>query len=236
MKQLINNKNKYVKNILLLLCAAILISACAYSPYDDNYYRSQNSPTHVGSISDHPELIDCEDASDQLLYRIYTGKGYDPIGHAAFTHDKSFMKDNLSELYEKAVEVKADIVTYTVRKVDTLHKKESHKVDLYEYRAIFWQKSEYTPRLGGECRSLTDEEATKYGVNGILVTAILPNGAGFKGDVRVGDIITYVNGQQMASLQIFRDAITKYSGKTVTVTVLRNGQNVDTVVKLDPVM
>ena len=40
----------------------------------------------------------------------------------------------------------------------------------------------------------------------------------------------------MASLQIFRDAITKYSGKTVTVTVLRNGQSVDTVVKLDPVM
>ena len=225
-----------MKNIFLLLCAAVFVSACSYNPYNDNYYRSQNSPTHVGKTADHPELIDCEEASDELLYRIYTGKGYDPIGHAAFTHDKSFMKDNLSELYEKAVEVKADIVTYTVKKIDTLHKGKKHSVDLYEYRAIFWQKSEYTPRLGGECRSLTDEEATKYGVNGILVTAILPNGAGFKGDVRVGDIITYVNGQQMASLQIFRDAITKYSGKTVTVTVLRNGQSVDTVVKLDPVM
>ena len=225
-----------MKKYFLLICAAIFVSACSYSPYNDNYYRSQNSPTHVGKTADRPELIDCGEESDELLYRIYTGKGYDPIGRAAFTHDKSFMKDNLSELYEKAVEVKADIVTYTVKKVSTLHEKESHKVDIYEYRAIFWQKGVYTPRLGGECRSLTDEEATKYGVNGILVTAILPNGAGFKGDVRVGDIITYVNGQQMASLQIFRDAITKYSGKTVTVTVLRNGQSVDTVVKLDPVM
>ena len=99
-----------MKKYFLLICAAIFVSACSYSPYNDNYYRSQNSPTHVGKTVDRPELIDCEEASDQLLYRIYTGKGYDPIGHAAFIYDKSFMKDNLSELYEKAVEVKADLV------------------------------------------------------------------------------------------------------------------------------
>ena len=104
---------------------------------------------------------------------------------------------------------------------------------MLEYRAIFWQKGTYSPQLGGEVRTLTEGEAAEFGVSGILVTAIRRGAAGFKGDVRVGDIILEVNDLPVANLELFRNLITKYRGQTVKVKLFRNGELVTLNVSLE---
>lgn len=221
------------KTITSLLLAGLLLGGCSGNIFTDNYYRSQVSPTAVGQTVEVPVLENCGEMQADVLYRVYTGKGYDPIGYSVFVYDRSVQRDCEELLMEQARNVYADLVTYTIRHVETMHDKEPHATPMYEYRAVYWQKSTYSPHLGGECRMLTDGEMSEFGIDGILVTAIRRERPGFKGDVRVGDIITAVDGRPMPTLKIFRETVEQSIGKRVRLDIYRAGQTLQTYVELE---
>lgn len=59
----------------------------------------------------------------------------------------------------------------------------------------------------------------------VIVHAINPSSPAAATDLKTGDVITSVNGIQIATIQDFLNIVNKNKGKSVSITVMREGQN-----------
>jgi serine protease Do len=90
--------------------------------------------------------------------------------------------------------------------------------------------------LGVQIQPVTKEIADSLGIKdtqGALVADATPNGPAVGAGIKSGDIITAVDGQQMKDPKALSEAIARIEpGKTVTITLERDGKSQDVQVKL----
>jgi len=76
--------------------------------------------------------------------------------------------------------------------------------------------------------------ASNYTEDGLLVGKILEDGAASKAGVLTGDIIVKMDGEKISSKRIFREMLKeKAAGDKVVLSILRDGEEQDIIVKLD---
>ena len=85
--------------------------------------------------------------------------------------------------------------------------------------------------LGIEIRGLRDDKEYRDMVkgveDGVVVRGIVRDGPGAKSDLKLGDVITTVDGHKVATAQELRQEIrSREIGSSVTLNVVRNGENV----------
>lgn len=81
--------------------------------------------------------------------------------------------------------------------------------------------------LGVELRSLTGDLREHFGVpedSGVLIAAVSEDGPADRGGVRVGDVVTEIDGRVVDSFGDVRAAVRHSAGDTVTVEVYRDGK------------
>ena len=83
--------------------------------------------------------------------------------------------------------------------------------------------------LGLDLKDLTPDLAEEFkvpGQNGVLVNDVAPNTPAIKAGVQSGDVITAVNGKEMADANTLRLAISESSpGSTASLKIIRDGSN-----------
>lgn len=92
--------------------------------------------------------------------------------------------------------------------------------------------------LGARGQAVTSDIANSLGLDrprGVLLSGIHPGASAEKAGLRVGDIVTHVDGREIADPQslIFRIA-TRRIGETAELTVIRDGAEVSLVLPLEP--
>lgn len=90
--------------------------------------------------------------------------------------------------------------------------------------------------LGLEIRALSEDteyrELVKGVQDGVVVRGIVQDGPASKSDLKLGDVITAVDGKSVATAQQLREAVrTKRIGSTVVLNVVRGGKKIDVNVK-----
>jgi serine protease Do len=101
------------------------------------------------------------------------------------------------------------------------------------------QEGKYTRSwLGISIVSVSEEsdyqDVIKGVFEGVIVTAIHPDGPAAKSDLKPADVITAVDGKKVATAQQLKDEIRgKESGQTVTLDVVRNGNPIKIKIKTE---
>jgi len=108
-----------------------------------------------------------------------------------------------------------------------------YNINRYDYLASFWIKNKQ-PVLGIMIRDLTSDERAKIGTNkGIFAYAIIKNSPAYKADLFKGDIVIKINNDDIFSSNNFLILLnTKYVGKKVTLTIIRDGKTLTKEVQL----
>ena len=92
-------------------------------------------------------------------------------------------------------------------------------------------------RLGVGVQLLTSDVGAGPGAkhaHGVLVGSVMPGGPGERAGVRVGDVITALNGNSVDDPQTFVNCIFATGpGETVTLSIVRDGQNMQVSTKLE---
>ncbi|GHU52615.1 protease [Clostridia bacterium] len=91
------------------------------------------------------------------------------------------------------------------------------------------------PKLGISCKDISDTYGSVYGkpVEGALVVSVEVNGSSDKAGIKVGDIITGVNGNKISNSTELTEQKNKYkAGDIITLHIIRNGSEVDVDVTL----
>jgi hypothetical protein len=102
----------------------------------------------------------------------------------------------------------------------------------YDYTAVYFVKSK--ARLGAYVRNLSDSERQSLGTNqGVVITLISDGTPAFSADVLAGDILVAINGERVASQEMYGALLDRYAGQTVELTLLRQGASVSKSVKLN---
>ena len=85
--------------------------------------------------------------------------------------------------------------------------------------------------------TMTEQMAAQYSIDvtqGVFVYSVVSGGAGDKAGLRLGDVITKMGDKTLTSLQDLSAAMKGYrAGDTVTLTVYRNGQYIETELTFD---
>ena len=85
--------------------------------------------------------------------------------------------------------------------------------------------------------TMTEQMAAQYNIDvtqGVFVYSVVSGGAGDKAGLRLGDVITKMGDKTLTSLQDLSAAMKGYrAGDTVTLTVYRNGQYIETELTFD---
>ena len=88
--------------------------------------------------------------------------------------------------------------------------------------------------LGLEVMEIPPSAAKQAGQpEGLLVTAVVPNGPSAKAGLHQGDVITAIDGKEVTDAdQLAAITLTKKPGESVTITSVREGKSMDTTVTL----
>lgn len=98
-------------------------------------------------------------------------------------------------------------------------------VDRYAYLSIYFVKRTYV--FGANWRGLSDAERQQLQTNkGVYILNIVNGTPAFKYDVLPGDIILEVDGQSAASEAELNQLFAVRKGKTIELTIVRNGQRI----------
>jgi len=108
-----------------------------------------------------------------------------------------------------------------------------YNVRRYDYLATFWTRSKPLS-FGAQFRDLTDEQRRQIQSNkGVSVFVVVKGTPAFQNDVLEGDIIRQVNGVDILDVRHCLEVIGKNKGKTVSLTILRNGNEIQKELKLN---
>jgi len=103
-----------------------------------------------------------------------------------------------------------------------------YSVDRYDYLASYWVKIKNLPVLGVICDDLSDEQRKQISSNkGVVVIGVMKNTPAFIGDLFKGDIIKKIDGSEIIDRKMFGDLLNKINGKKITITLLRDGKEVN---------
>lgn len=101
-----------------------------------------------------------------------------------------------------------------------------------DYGAVYFVKQRFA--LGAYFRDLNDSERQSLQTNrGVVVRLIIDNTPAFNADVLVGDLVTAVDGVQVANVQGVGDLIRQKRGMQITLAISRQGQRIEKVVQLN---
>ena len=90
------------------------------------------------------------------------------------------------------------------------------------------------PSFGLQAQTIPNVSGEGAASSGLFVTAVDSGGPAEKAGIRVGDVITKVDGQPAASVAVLeKAALTRQAGDTVSITYTRDGQSATTDVTLD---
>ena len=107
--------------------------------------------------------------------------------------------------------------------------------DRHDFLATYWIKGK-APLLGVLMRDLTSEEKKKINSNkGVMVVSVLKNSPAFLADLFNDDIIKRVNDIEFVDSKSFLDLLKINAGKKVTLSIIRNGQEISKIVQLNAV-
>ena len=99
-----------------------------------------------------------------------------------------------------------------------------YNVNQYDYHASFWIKNTNIV-FGALLRDLTLEERRSLGSNhGAAIRVVVKNSPAFDADLIEGDIIKKLNDTDIAGTAQWYQMLGDYLGKTVVVTIFRNGK------------
>ena len=89
------------------------------------------------------------------------------------------------------------------------------------------------PTLGLQAQTIPNVSSEGGASSGLFVTAVDPGGPAEQAGIRVGDVITKIDGQPAASVAVLeKAALTRQAGDTVSITFTRDGQSTTTDVTL----
>jgi len=99
-----------------------------------------------------------------------------------------------------------------------------YSVNRYNYFASFWVKiKELT--FGINFRSLENDERRLIGSNkGVKITVVINNSPAFMSDIFAGDILKQIGAIEIINTESVSQALQNYKGKTVNVTIWRDGE------------
>ena len=96
----------------------------------------------------------------------------------------------------------------------------------YNYGAVYFVKRKYS--FGANWRDLNNQERAQIQSNsGVMIIVVVNDTPAFRNDVLVGDIVVKVNSQPIYGQQSMSDALSKYHGQEVVLTILRNGETIE---------
>jgi hypothetical protein len=109
-----------------------------------------------------------------------------------------------------------------------------YSVNRSEYLALYYIKSKSAPTLGLHVIDLTDKAKKEIQSNkGVLVLAVLKNSPAFFADFLKDDIITRINEQVIIIPKDYSDAMQKFTGQKVVITLFRDSKEIKKEVQLN---
>lgn len=101
----------------------------------------------------------------------------------------------------------------------------------FDYGALYLYKRHW--RFGANYRDLNDDERRGLQSNkGVVVVMLVDGSPAYRSDVLVGDIILAVDGQHVYGHQDFGELLEQKSGRTIALTISRDGQTITKTVTL----
>lgn len=108
-----------------------------------------------------------------------------------------------------------------------------YNVQRYDYLATFWTRSKPLS-FGAQFQDLTDEQRRQIQSNkGVSVFVVVKGTPAFQNDILEGDIIRQVNSTDIMDVRHCLQVIGENKGKTVSLTILRNGREVQKEIRLN---
>lgn len=108
------------------------------------------------------------------------------------------------------------------------------QVDYFEHSATYWRKVE-RPIFGAIVMDLSDEQKQRLQTNrGLVVRTLVTDSPAYQADLLKGDIILKMDGEAVGGVKKFYDDLITRAGKTVLVTLVRNGKEIQIPVVLNP--
>ncbi|MBL0057839.1 MAG: PDZ domain-containing protein [Elusimicrobia bacterium] len=102
----------------------------------------------------------------------------------------------------------------------------------YDQKALFFRKLQ-APVFGGAVSALPEEVRNSLGRNrGVVVRAVVNGSPAFRADVLKGDILIGLEGEDIIEPGEFYKRIESLAGRSVSLSILRNGQALELPVKL----
>lgn len=210
------------------------------NPEDDERKMMEDGYWMVGYSLFHGRLISSDEALEQaikahaavvLVYSAYidTLSGYMPITTPTTQTSTTSANATAHSLGGSYVNAYGKSRTTTYGSTSSYV---PYHVDRYDQFATYWAK--YKTILGGISRELNDEERKKMGTNkGVVIQFIVKNSPAFREDFLVGDIIRQVENTDISDPKDISELLANYQGRTVSISLTRNGQNIVKKVKLD---
>jgi predicted metalloprotease with PDZ domain len=96
--------------------------------------------------------------------------------------------------------------------------------DYFDYSASFWAKAKPSP-IGVLVDDLTDQLRKEYQTNkGVVVEVVVRGTPAFNADVLKGDILVSLAGEEIQGEDQFFDVVSRHTGETVDLNLIRDGQ------------
>ena len=109
-----------------------------------------------------------------------------------------------------------------------------YSTNRYDFEASYWVKLK-PMSLGVYAEDLTTETRRAIGSNkGAFINLVVNDSPAFMADLFPGDIVRRFNGEEVINTQDFIDRISASAGSTVTITVLRDGEEITKTIALRP--
>jgi membrane-associated protease RseP (regulator of RpoE activity) len=113
--------------------------------------------------------------------------------------------------------------TFTQGEYQTAYVEQS--TDYFDYSASFWAKGK-APTFGVNVKALDDQTKSELGTNkGVLVRVVVKDSPAFEADILQGDVLLGFGDTEIRDPDQFFSLVEQNHGKTVSVLLYRNGQN-----------
>lgn len=246
-------------SLLLPLFFTLFLTACA-SGYKTFYKQAQGvtaetvAALRVATPPATPIVEYAQPGDSMSILSAYAKRGYIMIGNSTFTTGYPESEDSA---VRQAQDVGADLVlilnprfagsmTSSIQHT-TLTKPPSKgsrtdigdiiitnvpvTIPLSDYGAVYFVRQRF--QLGVFCRDLNDAERRQLQTNrGAVVRLVVDGSPAFKADLQIGDVVTAVDGVEVANAQTFKEFIRERGGKQVALSIVRRGQRLAMTVQL----
>lgn len=99
-----------------------------------------------------------------------------------------------------------------------------------EWNAAFFVR--FKLPFGATFRDLTSAERASLGGDGVQIGSVVGGTPASRANLLAGDFVTQINGRPIAGKNAFQDQLKAFGGRAVTLTVVRNGETLQRVVRL----